>query len=228
MKKILFLVSYIVSIYALNAGVSSTTIVNTLEGLKEIESLKIGDKVVCLNNEFISEQRVIDSIEEIETNKIIEITTEDDTIIQVTPDQRFFIPYKWVQADQLCLGDVLLMKDRSCIKIKGICQKNETVKLYFISVKEHQNFLVSKNGIVIHNGPIGASVGVVVGAGATTFVFNGFYGAVGVGTSAIAGPVCGAAVAGTVRYYCLPVQLAATKTVGLFCGLWLGVATGPV
>ncbi len=228
MKNSLFLLSCIFSVFASNAGVSSTTTVNTLDGFKEINCLKIGDEVICLNNEFTPEQRTIESIEEIETNKIIEITTEDDTTIQVTPDQRFFIPYKWVQADQLCLGDVLLMKDRSCIKIKGICQKDETVKLYFISVKEHQNFLVSKNGVVIHNGPIGASVGVLVGAGATTFVFNGFYGAVGVGASAIAGPIGGAAVAGTVRYFCLPFQAVATKTVGLFCGLWLGVATGPI
>ena len=77
-------------------------------------------------------------------------------------------------------------------------------------------------------GPIGASVGATIGAGATIFVFNGFYGAVGVGATAVAGPIIGTAVAGTVRAFCLPAQVAATKIAALCCGIWLGVATGPL
>lgn len=144
------------SISLINAGVSVDTFVETPEGSKKIGILKVGDQVICLNKNLLPKAKTVETIEEIETDSIIEITTEDDVVIRVSPNQRVFVPYKWVQVDQLSLGDVLLKKDRTFIRIKSICQKNESIKLRFITVAKHQNFLASSNGVLIHNGPMAA------------------------------------------------------------------------
>lgn len=155
MKRIILL-NCIFSISLINAAVSTDTVVETPEGSKEIGILKVGDKIICLNKNLLPKAKMVESIEEVETDSIIEITTEDDVVIRVSPNQRMFVPYKWVQVDQLSLGDVLLKKDRTFIRIKGICHKRESVKLRFITVEKHQNFLASSNGVLVHNGPMAA------------------------------------------------------------------------
>ena len=129
----------------------------------------------------------------------------------------------------LQVGDkIILKKDHSFLGITSIRHKNESAQLRFIVVEENHNFLVSKNSVLIHNGAVGVAVGAAIGAGATTLAFNAAYGAVGVGVTSVAGPIAGAAVAGTVRTFFIPMQVAATKSATLICGLWGGIITGPV
>lgn len=198
------------------------------EGLKQIGILKVGDKLFCCNSNLLTEEKSVFSIDEIETDKVVEITTEDGVTISMSADQQLFVPKKWVRADQLSLGDILLKKDQTFIGIESIRHKNEQTTLRFIVVEDHHNFLVSTNGILIHNGVVGAAVGANIGFWGTTVAFNGFYAAVATGTSAVAGPVVGGAVGMTVRAACTPAQIAATKVATLWCGFWGAVLTGPV
>ena len=219
MKNLMLLVNCVLGISILNAGVACDTIVQTSEGPKEISIMKVGDKIICFNKNLMAEERMIISIEEIETDNVVEITTEDGVIISVVADQQLFVPKKWVRADQLSLGDILLQKDRSFIGISGIQHKHEVTKLRFIVVEEHHNFLASKNGVLVHNGVVGASVGFVAGSSAVI----GTYGVI---TNAIynANPAVGAIWA---WWTAGPVTVLA-KTTGLACGIALGTATGPV
>lgn len=163
MKKFMLLINVAFTISLINAGVSINTIIETPEGSKNINDLKVGDQVICIDEALVPKIKPIISIEEVEVKSAIEITTEDDAIILVSTDQRVFASYKWIPVDQLCLGDSLLKQNQTPIKIKGICYRQEPILLRFITVEEHHNFLVSKNGILIHNGYWGANFGCFLG-----------------------------------------------------------------
>jgi hypothetical protein len=175
MKKIITFLNFASIVFLINAGVSTDTLVDTPEGSKEINSLKAGDKVISLNTDFSQNPQPVITIEQLEINSYVEIITEDDVVIRVSPDQRLFVPQKWVQADQLSLGDVLLKKDLKLIRIKSICLKQEPIKLFFITVEKHKNFLASKNGVLIHNGVGGATVGFWTGWIVSNILFEGAY-----------------------------------------------------
>ena len=107
MKKIMLAFS-VLCVSSLHAGVSVNTIIETSDGPKEIGVLQVGDKIICFNNNLLTEEKSVVSIEEIETDKVVEITTEDGTTISVAADQQLFVSNKWLRADQLSLGDSLL------------------------------------------------------------------------------------------------------------------------
>src|SRR5437868_161338 len=102
----------------MHAGILLNTLVQTPDGLKEIAELNIGDKVISADPDFVQYPKSILTIDGKEVNSYIEITMDNDVVMQVSPDQRLFIPYKWIQADQLSLGDILLKQDTTFIRIK--------------------------------------------------------------------------------------------------------------
>ena len=216
MKRIMLLVNCVLSISLLNAGVSADTIVETSEGPKEIGILKVGDKIICFNNNLITEEKSILSIEEIETDTVVEITTEDGTTISVAADQQLFVPRKWMRADQLSLGDVLLKKDLTFLGITSIRHKHEVTKIRFIVVEENHNFLASKNGVLVHNGAVGA----VAGAS----VVMGTYGAVTGAIYTFGGPFVGSVW----TFWTAAPATVLSKTAAIACGIALGTITGPV
>lgn len=218
MKKIITLLSLALATSFINAGVSLDTLVETPQGPKEIGSLNTGDDVFSFNSNFFQEKQIILTIEETEIDRYIEITTEDNEIIRVSPDQRLFVPQKWVQADLLSLGDVLLRKDRTFIRIKSICLKQESLKLRFITVKDCKNFLISKNGVLIHNGPICGAIGYWA---TKTLCYGTAVGAVGTLTAATGG-VAGAALHTTAAAVTLGASAEVTLVGAAITGAGLG------
>jgi len=139
----------------LNAGVSTDTIVQTQDGPKPIRVLKIGDKILCSNitaPDFNIEEGVVNSIEEIETNEVVEITTSDNVTFYVAADQKLFVTHKWVEAKKLTIEDILLTKDRTVVKIMSIRHLQTPMTLRFITVDKNPNFWAAENGVLIHNG----------------------------------------------------------------------------
>ena len=218
----------VLCISSLHAGVSVNTVVETSDGPKEIGVLQVGDKIICFNNNLLTEEKSVISIEEIETDKVVEITTEDGTTISVAADQQLFVPNKWLRADQLSLGDFLLKKDHSFLGITSIRHKNESAKLRFIVVEENHNFLASKNGVLVHNGAGGAAVGFWTGNIIAHGAWVGFYGAITAGTTCFAGPAVGAWAGGTAAYVCAPFHAATAMSLSLAGGILGGALTGPV
>lgn len=184
MKRYVIFFNFILAISSLRAGVSMDTAIETPQGSKEINSLKVGDEIISLNKDFSQNPRAIITLQELEIDSYIEITTEDDVTIRVSADQKLFVPQKWVQADQLSLSDVLLKKDNTLIRIKSICSKKEKIKLQFITVEGHRNFLATKNGILVHNGPISGAVGYWI---AKTLCYGTAAAAIGTLTAASSG-----------------------------------------
>lgn len=212
--KIILLNFVLILSTSIKSGVSIDTPVETPHGSKEISLLKAGDEVISLNSDFSKSPRPIITLEELEIDSYIEITTEDDITIRVSPDQKFFIPHKWIQADQLSLSDVLLRKDNTLIRIKSICAKQEKIKLHFITVEGHRNFLATKNGILVHNGPISGAVGYWI---AKTLCYGTAAAAIGTLTTATTG-VTGAAIGTIVTAATLNVPPAVSLTAGAIAG----------
>lgn len=163
MKKIILFLSCLSNIHFTNTGVSADTIVQTINGFKEISYLEQNDKVICFNDQLEDCLGLVEDIKYKTFNNVIEITTADDTIIRVAPEQKFFSFCKWINAENLSLNDVLFTKNKSWIRIKSIrhLQKEET--FFFIDVKDHHNFLATEKGILIHNGVGGATTGAIIG-----------------------------------------------------------------
>lgn len=150
MKKLLSIValcSY------LQAGVESSTMIETSHGKKHAYALQVGDYVACMsqNGPVMKE---ITSIEDVVVDTIIEITTQDDVVLRVSPNQSLFIPCKWISADQVSLGDMLVTKDQTFIGIKSISRINTPYTMRFFNVADHHNFFAAPNGVLIHNGPL--------------------------------------------------------------------------
>ncbi|MBP9764768.1 hypothetical protein KBD08_00345 [Candidatus Babeliales bacterium] len=206
MKQSITFSSFLLAASFMHAGILSDTLVQTPDGLKAIQELSIGDKVIALDQDFLQCPKSILTVEEKEIDSCVEITMDDDVVIRVSPDQRLFIPYKWIQANQLSLGDMLLKNDTTFIRIKSICVKQEYVTLRFITVEDYANFLASNNSILIHNGPISGAIGywftktlcygTAVAAAGTIVVTTGGVAGAAVGAATAAGTAAAGASTG--------------------------------
>ncbi|MCL4380201.1 HINT domain-containing protein [Candidatus Dependentiae bacterium] len=196
MKQIMLFLNCAILFSLVHAGVSDDTLVETPAGFKEIKSLKTGDQIMSLDKGFSKNVQSIITMEEVEIDPYVEIITDDDVILRVSPEQRFFVPQKWVQADQLALGDVLFKTGCNFIRIKSIAFKHERIKLQFITIDGYKNFFVSKNGVLIHNGPISGYVGYWVAKSLCYGTAVAAAGTVTVATGGVAGAVLGSAATG--------------------------------
>lgn len=227
MKKIILFLSCFSSIHFTNTGVSADTIIQTIDGPKEISSLAQNDKVICFDDQLKDCLGLIENIEYKTLNNVIEITTVDDTIIRVAPEQKFFSFYKWINAEDLSLNDVLVTKNKSCIRIKSIRHLQEKETFFFIDVKDHHNFLATEKGILIHNGAGGAATGAIIGRWLAW--------GIGVTVTAIisspalvGGPVAFAGVWAATTGAATPYIEGASHVTAIAGGIIGGVATGPV
>jgi RecA/RadA recombinase len=79
----------------------SGTKIHTKEGLKEIQNVIVGNEVMTKEGEWKS---VIDT-HKFENKEILEIEFEDGYVVRCTPEHKFFIDNKWVEARDLNIDD---------------------------------------------------------------------------------------------------------------------------
>ncbi len=142
-------------------GFDSNTIVTTSSGrLKPIRELKVGDEVVCYNKNLFPESSSIKGIFAITEDSSIEITTEENIILNTSKTERFFLPKEnaWVCAKDLKEGDCLLNEDLEAVKITKVVQQDGERKLLVITVDTHHNFLASEGKYLVHNGPFAGQI----------------------------------------------------------------------
>lgn len=227
MKKILLMLSLGFPVF-MQCGIAENTLVHTVAGVVAINALKQGDSVACADEHLAQHMRSVKSTREVAVDECVEVTTDDNATLCLSVDQYVFVPFKWVSVRDLSLNDSLLKKNGTFVHISNICRKKQPLKMVFIEVDEHANFFASQDGILVHNGLLGATIGGFVGMGAVTAVFGGLYAAVNVGVTCVAGPIVAGAVTATVIKVCAPAQAVATKTATIACGVIGGTLTGPV
>ncbi|AXK61156.1 Hint domain-containing protein [Candidatus Chromulinivorax destructor] len=208
------------------SGFDGNTLVTTSSGrLKSIKELQVGDEVVSYNNNLEPEINPIKGVCAFMVDATMNITTQDNISMTTGLMERFYLPIEnqWVCAKDLKKGDCLLNEDLEYIAITNVEMHEGKSIMFLISVDNQHNFLASQGKYLTHNGPIGAAIGVFVGASAVA----GAYG----GLTCLVGVLSGPAAPVVVPIWCLwtagPATVA-TKVGGLAGGLIVGVATGPV
>jgi len=227
MKKVLLTVGLVFPLLV-QCGVADNTLVYTAAGLQAINKLQQGDMIACADEKLAQQLRSVKSMHEVAVDQYVELTTDDNTTMCLSVDQYVFVPFKWISVRDLSLNDFLLRRDGTYVHITNICRKQQQLTMVFIEVDEHANFFASQNGILIHNGVAGATVGFYVAGTATAAAFGYFYYVVGVGVTAVAGPGAGCAAAAGVAWICAPVAVVATHTAAITGAIAVGTATGPI
>lgn len=221
MKKIILSLCCVLcsSLLNINAGVESTTLVHTPQGLKHINALAIGDEIICYSKELEKETRTVTAIKSYHYESCIEVTMADNEVMRFSHDQRVFTPFKWIPVECLSIGDALMNEQKQFVRIASIAHKEEPIDLYFIEVDEYANYMISESGLLVHNGIIGANIGMFVGGS----LVAGTYGAITAGVGAVTG---GAGVA-VWTYWTAGPALALTKAATIAGGIVGGTITGP-
>ena len=130
------------------------TLVNTKEGLKPIEEVKIGEYVMSRNEESgeTSYKKVTDTLIR-STYNICTIELENGKIKSNT-GHLFMVKDKWWKAAaELKAGDILETADGKCKVVKSITveEKGYPVTTYNLSVEDNHTFFVGKLGVLTHN-----------------------------------------------------------------------------
>ena len=130
------------------------TKVKTENGYKNIEDIKIGEKVYSYNldtNE-LELKEVIDTIESstIDTYKM----TIGDKTVEMSPRHQIYIIDKgWTRAYDVKSGDMMLSINGEKIKITNIEYKkyDEPIKTYNLTVEGNNNYFVTDIQVLVHN-----------------------------------------------------------------------------
>ena len=135
------------------------TKVLTETGMKNIEDIKIGEKVYTINldNNQKELKEVIDFYSGV-SDEIFEITVNGE-IIQATPRHQFYIIDKgWIRAYELEEGDMISSTGEK-MKINKIEQKYylEKVPVYNLTVEGNHNYLITEYELLVHNAASPAS-----------------------------------------------------------------------
>ncbi|WP_288907052.1 MULTISPECIES: polymorphic toxin-type HINT domain-containing protein, partial [Bacteroidota] len=131
---------------------TSGTQVYTETGYKNIEDIKIGDKVWAYNEDSknLSLKEVIDTFTR-EFKQIYKIYFGDE-VLEATHEHPFFIGGKWLKVDELKVGDLLTLYDGDTKSILKIELVEGDFKVYNFTVDEFHTYFVSKHNVLVHNG----------------------------------------------------------------------------
>ena len=130
------------------------TKVKTENGYKNIEDIKIGEKVYSYNldNNELELKEVIDTIESstIDTYKM----TVGDKTVEMSPRHQIYIIDKgWTRAYDVKSGDMMLSINGKNIEITNIEYKkyDEPIKTYNLTVEGNSNYFVTDIQVLVHN-----------------------------------------------------------------------------
>jgi Tfp pilus assembly protein PilE len=132
----------------------SGTQILTETGMKNIEDIKVGDRVYSINidNNQKELKQVIDLYQG-QSNEIYELTIGEE-VIKTTPKHQFYVVDKgWIRAYELKEGDRIVAKDNSNLIINKIEYKyyEEPLSVYNLTVEGYHNYLITQYELLVHN-----------------------------------------------------------------------------
>lgn len=129
------------------------TLVHTNNGLVPIENITAGS-VVWTMNELTGERELkpVKDTHRRTTLSMVVLELENGTLLEVTPEHRFLANGEWREIEHIATGEELELIDGSKIRIKnsGIINKSATV--FNFDVEDNENYFVTEDGILVHNG----------------------------------------------------------------------------
>jgi hypothetical protein len=150
-------ISLILGIFAAHGATQvcfpAGTKVHTPNGLQNIEDLYEGDLVLTYN-ELTKEQEYQPILKKHErfTLQMLSIELPTGEFVRVTPEHRFFCNDEWIEAKDLSAGDILHLKGGNYTTIISIEVLPHYEKVYNFDIEANENYYVTEDGILVHNG----------------------------------------------------------------------------
>ena len=128
------------------------TLVHAQTGLKTLDSIEIGDKVLAYNEDqdALTYEEVIHLIQSESLQMIYRIELDNGETIETTAKHPFYVDGEWVEGEALVPKQWLRTTDDE-IRIKAISSEEQQVVANNLTVDEAQTYFVSKSGVLSHN-----------------------------------------------------------------------------
>ncbi len=131
------------------------TLIAAINGLKAIENIKTGDKVLAAGPGYTAkEYKTVLKTFVKKTNKIIHITANGEEIIS-TYDHRYYVPGQgFINAIDLCIGSKLIDSENNEIVIENIFREEneqEVFTVYNFKVEDFHTYYVGSTSVLVHN-----------------------------------------------------------------------------
>lgn len=130
------------------------TLVHTEQGLKPIQDIQVGDKVLALDERTgqTSYQPVLQLIQNKGQYQFIKVTLENGEQLEATAEHPFYIQGKgWNAAANLKVGDALLLHNGTTLVVKTLDTSVRVDAVYNFTVANLHNYFVGKDGVAVHN-----------------------------------------------------------------------------
>jgi RHS repeat-associated protein len=135
-----------------NCFVAGTEILTT-EGIKNIQDIKVGDRVIADDPTTpgeIEARQVTDTFIR-ETTALVDLYV-DGEVISTTGEHPFWTPDKgWVEAKDLEVGSLLQTEDGSFVDVDRVEKREGQFEVYNFNVEGFHTYFVSDLGILVHN-----------------------------------------------------------------------------
>ena len=129
------------------------TKVHTQWGLADIEKLEVGVPVLTYNEETgRQEYKKVKKVMRRMTRRMCAMELSNGTILEVTPEHRFFSNGKWTPIEELNVNDTLQLKDNSIVVIDNKIIFPTFVEVYNLEIEDNENYYVTEEGVLVHNG----------------------------------------------------------------------------
>jgi hypothetical protein len=135
-----------------NSFVAGTEVL-TPDGEKNIEDIKVGDKVIADDPNTpgeIETKKVVETIVSKES-EIIDLYV-DGEVISTTSKHHFWIPnVGWTEAKDLKVGNRLQTEDGTVVDIDKVEKRDGEFQVYNLEVEGFHTYFVSDFGVLVHN-----------------------------------------------------------------------------
>ena len=129
------------------------TKVHTQWGLADIEKLEVGVPVLTYNEETgEKEYKKVKKVMCRMTRRMCAMELSNGTTIEVTPEHRFFSNGEWTPIEELNVNDTLQLKDNSIVVIENKIIFPTFVEVYNLEIEDNENYYVTEEGVLVHNG----------------------------------------------------------------------------
>ena len=136
------------------------TKVHTQWGLADIEKLEVGVPVLTYNEETgEQEYKKVKKVMRRMTRRMCAMELSNGTTLEVTPEHRFFSNGEWTPIEELNVNDTLQLKDNSIVVIENKIIFPTFVEVYNLEIEDNENYYVTEEGVLVHNGCKGAEPG---------------------------------------------------------------------
>ena len=136
------------------------TKVHTQWGLADIEKLEVDVPVLTYNEETDEkEYKKVKKVMRRMTRRMCALELSNGTTIEVTPEHRFFSNGEWTPIEELNVNDTLQLKDNSIVVIENKIIFPTFVEVYNLEIEDNENYYVTEEGVLVHNGCKGAEPG---------------------------------------------------------------------